>query len=184
MVIRITRRAELFSMKPILVSAIILVSVGFHALGADDILITASRTKADVSKDGGTYGGVSESKEVAYSVKVMNKSFSELKEVTIKYNIYFEDATLGSRSDPKLGVVSGSHVFPSLLSNKWQDFPTKPVTLEKEVLPSNTYFVNRASSQAKDRVVGVWIKAFDSSGKQIGELANPSTISKKQLWKD
>lgn len=79
---------------------------------------------------------------------------------------------------------AGSHLFQSLLANKPDEFQTNPVKLETASLIGNKYFINGASNQVKDKVAGLWFKAFDSDGNKIGEYINPSTIATKQKWKD
>jgi hypothetical protein len=56
--------------------------------------------------------------------------------------------------------------------------------LDKASLDAGWYFANGASAKSRDKVVGIWFKAFDSAGKQIGEYINPTTLTKKQKWKE
>lgn len=153
-------------------------------LGADDIQMLPTRLKLDSSKSReGTATSV-ESKEIAYSVKVTNRAFKELPGVVVKYNIFYQNAELGSTAKPETLVAAGSHVFSTLASNKAVEFQTDPIKLEKTSLDRGWYFASGAAGQARDKVVGVWLKAFDAAGKQIGEYANPSTVTTKQKWKD
>lgn len=138
----------------------------------------------DASKEKSKANTTKESKEIAYSVKVTSRAFKELTDITVKYNIFYEVSELGSTAEPEIKVGTGSHVFPSLLTNKPAEFQTEAIKLEKGALDAGWYFKSGASSRSKDRVAGLWFKVFDSTGKQIGEYINPSTIAKKQKWKD
>jgi hypothetical protein len=115
---------------------------------------------------------------------VTSRAFKELQGVTVRYNIFYENAELGSTAKPEVKLAKGAETIPSLLTNKPVEIETTPIKLEKAALDGNWYFGNGASTRAKDRVVGVWLKAFDSAGKQIGEYKNPQSISTKQAWKD
>jgi len=157
-------------------------SLAFDAI--QTIQILPSRTKLDSSKTRGKNNTTVESKDIAYTVRVTSSSFKEVTDVTVKYNIYYQVAELGSKSDPDIKVSAGSHTIPSLLTNKPVEFETDPIKLTKASLDPGWYFANKASANAQDKVVGVWFKAFDSAGKQIGEYTNPEAVSKKQKWKD
>ena len=82
------------------------------------------------------------------------------------------------------GKVSTLNRAVALLGNKAVEFETDPIKLEKASLDPGWYYANGASSRAQDKVVGVWFKAFDSTGKQIGEYTNPASVAQKQKWKD
>jgi hypothetical protein len=115
---------------------------------------------------------------------VKSSAFKEVTNVTVKYNIFYQVMELGSKGDPEIKLSAGSHTFPSLLTNKAVEFETDPIKLEKASLDPGWYYSNGASSRAQDKVVGVWFKAFDSTGKKIGEYTNPASVSQKQKWKD
>lgn len=150
----------------------------------DDVIIAPTRKKLEEEKSRSGSNSSEKSKEIAYSVKVTSRSFKELQNVTVKYNIYYEDNELGSKSEGDIKTVSGSHSLPSLLNNKPVDFETKSVELTKDALDGGWYFKGGGKNIAKDRVVGIWFRAFDAEGKQVGEYANPSTVPKKQKWKE
>lgn len=152
-------------------------------MAQDEVKILPSVTKLDSKK--ATGGNVStESKSIAYTVDVTGSSFSEMKDITVKYNIFYEVVELGEKGDPEVKMTSGSHVIASLPANRSVQFKTVPVKLEKASLDPGWYYSSGASSKARDKVLGVWFKAFDASGKQVGEYINPGTIAKKQKWKD
>lgn len=168
---------------------LLLAAIGMALLPAslpafDDIQILPSRIKLDSPKNRSKDKTNVESKIIAYSVKVTSSSFKELTNVTVRYNIFYQVAELGSKGEPDIKRSTGSHTIPTLLTNKPVEFETDPIKLEKASLDPGWYFGNGASSSTQDKVVGVWLKAFDSTGKQIGEYTNPSTITKKQKWKD
>lgn len=154
------------------------------ALAIDDIEMLPTRIKLDSAKNRAQSNITVESTDIAYAVKVNSRAFKELNNVTVRYNIFYLVAELGSTADPEIKVSTGSHVFDSLLTNKTEVFNTEPIKLEKAALDGGWYFKSGASGRTKDRVVGIWLKAFDATGQQIGEYVNPSTVPKKQKWKD
>jgi len=170
--------------KILTLAAAIIVFAGAQAAALDEIQFLPTRTKLDSDKNRAGSDTTVETKEIAYTVKVTSRSFKELLDVTVKYNVFYEDSQLGSTAEPEIKCSAGSHVFPSLLTNKPVEFATETIKLDKASLDPGWYFASGASSKAKDKVVGLWFKAFDSSGKQIGEYANPTTVAKKRKWKD
>lgn len=165
-------------------TAIVLALPPATSSALDDVKILPTPIKLDTSKNRNEANTTVESKDIAYTVKVTSSFFSEITNVTVKYNIFYEVAELGSKSEPGVKLRAGSHTFPSLLTNKPVTFDTEPIKLEKATLDGGWYFSNGASGRTKDKVVGVWFKAFDSTGKQIGEYINPTTLTRKQKWKD
>ena len=161
-----------------------LVAAPSFAWAMDDVEMLATRKRVDTPKRDSTGNTLSEESEIVYQVKVTSRSFKELQNVTVRYNIFYEDAELGSTAKPEVKVSKGAQAFASLINNKPIDFTTDAIKLEKSSLGAGWYFGNGASSRAKDRVVGVWFKAFGADGKLIGEYANPTTVPKKQAWKD
>jgi len=168
----------------ILSVAAALALIPLTSLAIDEIHILPSPVKLDSSKKNNKGNTNVESKDIAYSVKVTSSSFKEVTDVTVKYNIYYQVMELGQKGDPDIKLCSGSHTIPSLLTNKAVEFETDPIKLEKASLDAGWYFANGASAKSRDKVVGVWFKAFDSTGKQIGEYTNPSSVATKQKWKD
>jgi len=154
------------------------------ALALDDIQIAPTRKKLAEEK-ARTSGNTSvETKQIAYSVKVTSRVFRELQNVTIKYNIFYEAAQLGSTAKPEVKAASGSQSFPSLLTNKCVEFDTEAVQLDSAALDGGWYFSGGGKTVATDRVVGLWFKAFDAEGKQIGEYFNPASVPQKRKWKE
>lgn len=154
------------------------------ALALDDVQMLPTRKRVDSEKSRQMGNTTVEQSEIVYVVAVTSRAFKELQGVTVKYNIFYENAELGSTAKPEVKMAKGSETIASLLTNKPVEFETKPIKLEKAALDGNWYFGNGASSRARDRVVGVWLKAFDATGKQIGEYKNPPSVSTKQAWKD
>ena len=168
---------------------LLLATIGLTLLPAtsrafDEVQIMPSRTKLDSSKSRNRSNTTVESKDIAYTVKVTSSSFKELTNVTVKYKIFYQVAELGSKSDPEIKLSAGSHTISSLLTNKPVEFETDAIKLEKASLDAGWYYANGASSRAQDKVVGLWFKAFDSTGKQIGEYSNLSSATKNKKWED
>ncbi len=150
----------------------------------DDVKIspTPVRLAASRANDNGNKNVAS--KTMAYTVKVVSSSFKAIPNVTIKYNIFYTSARLGDKSDPEVQVSKGSHAIPLLENNRPVEFETESIKLQKASLDGGWYFANGASASTRDKVVGTWFKAFDATGKQIGEYINPSTLSNKHKWKE
>ena len=151
---------------------------------SNDVTFTASRKRLDYSKERSSANTVVQEKEIVYTVKATSKSFKDLTDVLIKYNIFYEDEEHGSTEKPKVRELAGKTVLPSMLTNKPVEFDTDPITLSEAKLAANWYFTSGASRKAKDRVVGLWFRAFDSEGNLLGEYMNPSTVGSKFSWKE
>lgn len=167
----------------LLLAATVLSLLPVASMGIDSVKILPTPVKLDSSKSRANDRAI-ESKDIAYTVVVTSTAFSELTDVTVKYNIFYQVMELGSKGDPDIKLSAGDHKFPSLLTNKPVEFETDPIKLEKASLDAGWHFGNGASARTRDKVVGVWFKAFDSTGKQVGEYINPTTLSNKQKWKD
>jgi hypothetical protein len=151
---------------------------------ANDVTFTASRKRLNQSKERSGGNTLVQEKEIVYTVKATSKSFRDLTDVVIKYNILYEEEEHGSKEKPKVQNLSGKTVLPTMLTNKPVEFDTDPITLSEAKLASNWYFTSGASRRAKDRVVGLWFRAFDSEGNLLGEYTNPSTVRSKYSWKE
>lgn len=149
----------------------------------DDIQIVPTRKKLEEAKERSSSNTSVKSKQIIYSVMVTSRAFKELQNVTIKYNIYYEDSELGSTAKPEIKSVTGNHSFELLLTNKPVEFDTNAIQLDSAALDGGWYFKNGGSARAKDRIAGLWFKAFDATGKLIGEYANPADVKTKQKWK-
>ena len=154
------------------------------SLAMDEIQMLPTRVKLDSSKSNNKSHVNVESKDIAYSVKVTSTFFKDVENVTVKYNIYYQVMEIGNKGEPDIKLSAGSHTFPSIPSGKAVEFETEPIKLEKAALDPGWYYKNGAAARAQDKVVGIWMKAFDSTGKQIGEYTNPSSVGQKQKWKD
>ncbi len=154
------------------------------ALASDDVKIQPTRRtlESETKRERGNQS--SEESEIAYKVVVTSKAFRPLANVTIRYNIFYADSRLGSTSEPEIRAKTGAFTFDTLQTNKPVEFLTDPVKLETAKLDANWYFKSGAKNKAEDKVVGLWFKAFDETGKQIGEYKQPSTVSTKRTWKD
>jgi len=167
----------------LLLAAIVPAFLPAASRAVDEIKILPSRVKLDTTKSdkGNTYV---ESSKIVYKVEVSSSSFSELTNVIVKYNIFYQVSELGRTGDPEVKLSTGSHAIPSLRTNRPVEFETDPINLAKGALDAGWYFDNGASPTIRDKVVGLWFKAFDSTGKQIGEYTNPASVTQKRKWKD
>lgn len=153
-----------------------------HAALADvEIKVARQKLDQDISrKDGDTRVEV---KEIIYNVTVQSKTFKTLNDIEVKYMIFYYDSQFGSRERPTEKSQSGGEKIAVLTGNTSVDFQTKSITLTTESLDGNVIWANGASSKSKDRVSGMWIRAFSKDGAVVGEYASPSSVTKRD-WKD
>lgn len=148
-----------------------------------DVQITATRQKLDEQKkrEGGPV--TITTKDIAYEITVQNKTFKPLTELQVKYMVFYLDPKPGSADKPVELSLKGAETLTNLEGNRSVSFTTKPVKLTTEELDGGWYWTGGGSSRTKDKVSGVWIRAF-ANGKIVGEYANPSTVSRKNEWKE
>lgn len=148
-----------------------------------DVQITAAKKKLDEEK---TREGINKTvvtKEIVYNITVQNKRFKVMPEIQVKYMIFLDDAKGGSKEDATGKTHTGSETLTNLASNASVSFETKPFKLTTVDLDAGWYYTSGAGNRARDKANGVWIRAY-ADGKMIGEYANPSTITKKNEWKE
>ena len=148
-----------------------------------DVQISAMPRKLDEQKDRQGSNVTVTTKEIAYKVTVENRTFKTIPELQMKYMIFYVDPKPGSREKPIEASHKGSETLTDLASNRTVTFETIPVKLTKEELDAGWYCVGGSSSRLKDKVPGVWIRAY-SNGNLVGEYSNPTTVSKKREWKE
>ncbi len=148
-----------------------------------DVQLTVTRQKLDEQKSKGTGPTTVTTKEVSYRVTVQNRTFKAMPELTVKYMIFFEMPEPGSKESVTKSN-KGSEKIMSLEANRSTTFDTKPFKLETEQLDPGWFYANGASNKAKDRVAGIWVRAYNTEGKIVGEYVNPTTLSKKNDWKE
>jgi len=123
------------------------------------------------------------SSQIAYDVKIRNKTFDDMENLEVKYMIFYEEAQHGSRDKPVPASIKGKEAVKFLKAHSEASFMTKPVTLTKSQLDGNVFWTSGASGRSKDAVTGLWFRVY-AGGKLVGEYANPSTVSKKNEWKE
>lgn len=148
-----------------------------------DVQITATKKRLDEQKQRADGNKTITTKDVTYTVSVQNKRFNVQPEIIVKYRIFLENEAAGSTADGVIKTHKGSETLTNLAANATATFETKPFQLTTEDLDGGWYYATGATNRAKDKVKGIWIRAY-ADGKIIGEYANPSTISKKNDWKD
>jgi hypothetical protein len=149
-----------------------------------DVAITAQKKRLDQQKERVDGNATVTTQELIYVIGVQNKRFQPQPQVVVKYAIYLEDEKGGSTEKGVARAHRGEETLKDLAANATVTFETKPFQLSKEELDAGWVYTSGAGSRAKDRVQGIWIRAYDASGKMIGEYANPSTVAKKNVWKD
>lgn len=151
--------------------------------GPNDVMITAARKKLDEAKERvASVGTTVKTKQIAYTVNVQNKTFTEMKDLSVKYMIFYDDAKAGGTGKPAETSFRGEEVIPLLGKGATQTFLTKPMTLTTTELDGNRYYYSGAGNRAQDRVAGIWFRAY-LNGEIVGEYVNPSSMSKR-VWKD
>jgi len=125
-----------------------------------------------------------ESKDIIYTIVVESSSFKDLENVTVEYNIYYEEVQPGSTEKPPVRTLAGKHTIEKLSSYKKVEFDTASIVIKETHLNAGWRYTSGADRQAKDRVLGSVIRAYDAEGKLLGEYINPSTIASKHEWKD
>jgi len=162
--------------------ALIASSIGAKAQFYDfDISATRQTLDQDKSREDGSVTVTT--KDIVYKVTLQNKSSKDYANIQVKYMIFYIDPQFGTKEKPKEASQPGSEAIALLKSHAQTIFTTKPVKLTHEELDGGWVFANGASGRAKDRVNGVWIRAY-VDGKLMGEYMNPSSLSQRRSWKD
>ena len=169
-------------MKPSLLAVLAFFTLGNAIAALSDVEISATRKKLDEQKANNSFS-VTTTKEIAYTVTVKSKSFKPLSNLEVRYLIFFENSQLGTTEGASERVEKGREQIASLEANRSHIFETNPIKLESAALNAGYSYSDGSASQARDKVNGIWIRVY-SDGKMIGEYANPTTIIKRQTWKD
>jgi hypothetical protein len=163
---------------------IILVTISTSAVAqVYDVQITATPKKIDQQKSRKGKHATVTTKELAYTVTVENRSSKTFEELNIKYMIFYADGQPGRSEKPIEAHHKGSETLRNLSTYRKAEFETTPFKLEKEELDGGWYYPSGGDGRARDRVTGVWIRAY-ANGNLVGEYANPTTISKNREWQD
>ena len=162
--------------------ALLLLAVATAPAQMSDVQFNVTRKKLDEQKEreGGNTTVIT--KEICYKVDVQNRTFKDIPELTVKYMIFYE-APQGGTNEVVEAFHKGSETITALQGNDKTTFETKPFKLTTEQLDGGWYYTTGAKNKAKDRVAGIWLKAF-AGDKMVGEYVNPSTLSKKNTWKE
>jgi hypothetical protein len=148
-----------------------------------DVQITTTKKKVDEQKSRSGGPVTVTTKEIIYLVTVQNRRFVTMPEVQVKYMIFLADAQGGSTEKAVTVSHRGSETLKNLASNASVTFETKPIKLTTEELDGGWAYASGASGRARDKVSGLWIRAY-ADGKIIGEYANPTSVTKKNEWKE
>ncbi len=162
---------------------IILVSAATSGAQLYDVQISVTPKKIDQQKSRKGEHATVITKEMAYIVKVENRSFKTFGELNVKYMIFYADSQPGRTEKPIEAHHKGSETLRNLSTYRTAQFETAPFKLEKEELDGGWYYASGGDGRAKDRVKGVWVRAY-VDGNLVGEYANPSTITKSREWID
>ena len=147
-----------------------------------DVQFTVTRQKLDEQKDRSSGNTTVTTKEVSYKVTVQNRTFKTIPELKVKYMVFYEAPQPGSKEVLE-AFHKGDETITALEGNRSTTFDTKAFKLTSEQLDGGWFYTSGASSKSKDRVAGIWIRAF-VDGKMVGEYVNPTTLSKKNDFKE
>ncbi len=114
-----------------------------------------------------------------YDVTVENKTFAALKDVEVKYVVYFTKEQLGVKAAPSERRQPGSIKVPSLLPHEKKVLNTEPVEITKARLDSNYYYPSGAKASANDVLLGLRVRIM-RNGQQFAEWANPTTLLREK----
>ena len=172
-------------MKRLVIQLLItLVTISTSALAQlYDIQISVAPKKIDQQKSRKGEHATVTTKEMAYIVTVENRSFKTFEELNVKYMIFYADSQPGKSEKPIEAHHKGSETLRNLSTYRKAQFETSPFRLEKEELDGGWYYKSGGDGRARDRVTGVWIRAY-ANGNLVGEHANPTTVAKNREWKD
>lgn len=148
-----------------------------------DVQISATRLKLDETKERPGGPVTITTKEIVYKVTVQNKTFKTLSDIEVKYMIFYEVPHPGTNEKPSDEIHKGSGKLTSIEGNRSATFDTTPIKLSAETLDGGWVYSGGVSHKTKDRVTGVWFRAY-AGGKLIGEYANPTTVAKRNDWKE
>ena len=164
---------------------IFFMAVGILSVGAaDDISFSVIRKTAERSKTRERINATVEKKQIVYTVKVTSRAFRPIEKALISYNIYYETQQFGSTAKAQIQTLAGKTELENLLPGKTVEFDTDPIDLTTATLDGNWYFSSGAGSQSKDKIVGTWIKATDSEGKDLADYRQPSNVDSKRKWQE
>ena len=166
------------------VIALSILAVASASAQLQDVQLTVTRQKLDEQKSKGNGPVTVTTKEISYRITVQNRTFKAMPELTVKYMIFYEVPEPGSKEDATVKSNIGSEKIMSLEANRSTEFETKPFKLTTEQLEGGWVYTSGASTKTKDRVAGIWVRAFNAEGKMVGEYVNPTTLSKKNDWKE
>jgi hypothetical protein len=122
---------------------------------------------------------------VAYTLKVTNRSFRDMGPLTLKYMIFYSDTKAGSTRAPEDKAISGSVTTQPLgRSGGTSTVETTPVKLDSYELPPDVRWTTGAKNKSKDKVTGIWVRAYNETGEMVLDIPNPTTLKQKHAWKE
>ena len=164
-------------------AALILALMVFPMLAqAGDFEITVERKKEG---DARTKGGVFQKATQKWTgeVKILNHGFKPSPELQVRFLIFVKRQQLGQKyGADHIETVKGEEKIVALNPGKNTIFFTPEITLDRQQLDPNYFFLNGGREDARDTVTGVWVKLFDGT-KEVGEYANPEGTKEKYKWK-
>lgn len=126
-------------------------------------------------------------KKYTYTLKINNKSTSNLKDLQFKYRIFYEQDERNAVTKTTIEKVLSGVIKPfSLRSKQIKSFETKPLTIWNKEYSGNITYNDRSLGKEKGAVRGIWIrlyaKGMDGEDVLVQEIFDPSSIEKKYKW--
>lgn len=164
-----------------LVVALLALFAGFGRADVLDMEIHCVAKKMDATgNQTSRVGHITRAKERwAYDVTVENKTFKDLSGLEMKYVIFFNKEKLAARDAAASRRRSGSLTIGSLKPREKKSFTTDSIELDSARLASDFYYADGGRQKAQDTLGGLWVRVYQN-GQQVGEYANPSTLTKER----
>lgn len=115
-----------------------------------------------------------EIEEWAYKVTLTNRSSTDLPATRVDYWIFRRDDDGKNKSDPKV-ESAGSKEIAAMKKNATCDFQTNPITLTKEQLDADFYYIDGSRNKSRDTAGGIAIRVFQGN-KQLFEWASDKKL--------
>jgi hypothetical protein len=116
----------------------------------------------------------------AYNVIVENKSANDHTALEVKYILFANDVTPGSKAPPKIVRKNGSTTI-DIKSREKKAFVTEPMDITKSQLVGGTTWGSGARPRSNETLEGIWLRIYKGS-ELISETVRPPTLATRQTW--
>src|SRR6516162_2988393 len=116
------------------------------------------QTSTATSSNSGIFQGDKE--QWAYEITIENKTFKDLANVDVTYQVFFSRENIGEKAVPKAERLKGSITVPVLRSHEKQTIKTDMVLLKNVQLIGDYYYPSGARAAAHDSLNGLWVRVM------------------------